>query len=125
VTVHAGRPTTPVDKSRELQRKLYLAVKRSRNRQFHALYDRVLRPDILKQAWEEVCRNGDSAGEDGITIEKVEQEGVEQLLNLIEQDLKAGGYRPSQLLRVDIPKADGRKRPLWIPTVRDHVVQQA
>jgi len=125
VTVHAARPITPQDKSRELQRKLYRAAKRCRNRRFHALYDRIFRPDILRQAWEEVRRNGGSAGQDGVTIEDVEKEGVEQFLKNIEQDLKAGGYRPKPVLRVYIPKADGRQRPLGIPTVRDRVVQQA
>ena len=125
MTVHAARPTTPQDKSRELQRKLYLEAKRCRNRRFHALYDRIFRPDILRQAWEEVRRNGGSAGQDGVTIEDVEREGVVQFLGQIEQDLKAGTYRPSPVLRVYIPKADGRQRPLGIPTVRDRVVQQA
>jgi RNA-directed DNA polymerase len=125
VTVHAVRPITPQDKSRELQRKLYLEAKRCRNRRFHALYDRMFRPDILKQAWEEVRRNGGSAGQDGVTIENVEREGVEQFLGQIEQDLKAGTYRPKPVLRVFIPKADGRQRPLGIPTVCDRVVQQA
>ena len=125
MTVHAARPITPIDKSRELQRKLYLAAKRCRNRRFHALYDRIFRPDILRQAWEEVRRNGGSAGQDGVNIEDVEREGVEQFLGQIEQDLKAGTYRPKPVLRVYIPKADGRQRPLGIPTVRDRVVQQA
>jgi group II intron reverse transcriptase/maturase len=125
VTVHAGRPTTPQDKSRELQRKLYLVAKRSKNRRFHALYDRIFRPDILRQAWEEVRKNGGSAGEDGVAIEDVEGEGVGQFLDQIAQDLKAGTYRPKPVLRVYIPKPDGRQRPLGIPTVRDRVVQQA
>ena len=85
----------------------------------------MFRPDILKQAWEEVRRNGGSAGQDGVTIEDVEREGVEQFLGQIEQDLKTGTYRPKPVLRVYIPKADGRQRPLGIPTVRDRVVQQA
>jgi len=125
VTVHAARPTTPQGKSRELQRKLYLEAKRCRNRRFHALYDRIFRPDILRQAWEEVRRNGGSAGEDGMSIEDVEREGVEQFLGQIEQDLKASTYQPKPVLRVYIPKADGKQRPLGIPTVRDRVVQQA
>jgi len=125
VTVHAGRPTPPQDKSRELQRKLYLTAKRNRNRRFHALYDRIFRPDILSQAWEEVRKNGGSAGIDGVSIEDVEREGVVQFLYQIAQDLKAGTYRPRPVLRVFIPKPDGKQRPLGIPTVRDRIVQQA
>ena len=125
MTVHAARPITSQDKSRELQRKLYLTAKRNRNRRFHALYDRLFRPDILSQAWEEVRRNGGSAGVDGVSIEDVEREGVEQFLCQIVQDLKAGTYRPKPVLRVFIPKPDGKQRPLGIPTVRDRVVQQA
>lgn len=125
MTVHVERPIPPQDKSRELQRKLYRAAKRLRNRKFHALYDRIFRSDILRQAWEEVRRNGGSAGQDSVSIEDVEKEGVEQFLREIEQDLKAGSYRPKPVLRVYIPKADGRQRPLGIPTVRDRVVQQA
>jgi group II intron reverse transcriptase/maturase len=123
--MHAGRPTTSQDKTRELQRELYLAAKRSRNRRFHALYDRIFRPDILWRAWEEVRRNGGSAGIDGVTIEEVEREGVEQFLEQIGQDLKAGKYRARPVRRVYIPKPDGRQRPLGIPSVRDRVVQQA
>lgn len=123
--MHAARPTTPQDKSRELQRKLYLAAKRNRNRRFHALYDRIFRPDILSQAWEEVRRNVGSAGVDGVSIEEVEREGAEQFLCQIAQDLKAGTYHPEPVLRVYIPKPDGKQRPLGIPTVRDRVVQQA
>jgi RNA-directed DNA polymerase len=125
VTVHAVKPIPPQDKSRELQRKLYCAAKRQRDRRFHALYDRIFRPDILRQAWEEVRQNGGSAGQDGVTIEDVEKEGVAKFLSDIEQDLKAGCYRPKSVLRVYIPKTDGRQRPLGIPTVRDRVVQQA
>ena len=126
MSMHAERPiTSSTDKTRELQRKLYLAAKRSRERRFHALYDRIFRPDILWRAWEEVRRNGGSAGVDGITIKDVEQEGVAQFLSQIGQDLKAGKYRPSPVLRVYIPKSDGRQRPLGIPCVRDRVVQQA
>ncbi|WP_061236242.1 group II intron reverse transcriptase/maturase, partial [Leptospira santarosai] len=113
------------DTTRELQRKLYLAAKRSRNRRFHALYDRIYRFDILWRAWEEVKENGGSGGIDGITFEQIERDGVETFLRTIEEDLKRRKYRPTPVRRVMIPKPDGSQRPLGIPTIRDRVVQQA
>ena len=114
-----------MDPSRQLQRKLYQAAKRSRNRRCHALYDRSFRPDMLWRAWREVRAHGGSAGVDGVRREDVEQQGVAALLQALEQDLRAGSYKPQPVLRVYIPKPDGRQRPLGIPTVRDRVVQQA
>lgn len=115
----------PREKSRDLQRRLYRAAKRSGTRRFHALYDRLVRPDILGRAWEEVRANGGRAGVDGVGIEAIERRGVEEFLRELGEDLKAKRYRPSPVLRVEIPKPDGRTRPLGIPTVRDRVVQQA
>jgi group II intron reverse transcriptase/maturase len=124
--VHAQKGQQhPLEKSRELQRKLYRAAKKCRDRRFHALYDRVFRPDVLWRAWQEVRANGGSAGIDGVTLEDVERLGVAEFLQSIGADLKARRYRPKPVLRVYIPKPDGRQRPLGIPTVRDRVVQQA
>ncbi len=109
------------EKSRQLQRRLYLAAKKSRNRRFHALFDRIFRPDVLWRAWEEVKANGGSAGVDGVSLEEVERRGAALFLEAIAEDLKTGRYRPQPVLRVYIPKPDGRQRPLGIPTVRDRV----
>ncbi len=129
MTVHDDKSTTPLatvmEKSRELQRTLYLAAKRCRNRRFHALYDRVYRPDVLWRAWHEVKSNGGSEGIDGISFTAIEDEGVEVFLMSIATELKEKTYRPKPVLRVTIPKAGGGERPLGIPTIKDRVVQQA
>jgi retron-type reverse transcriptase len=75
--------------------------------------------------WRRVKRNRGSAGVDAQTIAEVERLGVEKLLRELQTELRAGEYRPKAVLRRYIPKADGRKRPLGIPTVRDRVVQAA
>ena len=116
---------TPVEKVRQLQRKLYVCAKRSRTRRFHALYDRIHRSDVLWEAWRRVRSNGGAAGVDAETIQAIEQRGPGEFLAEIQAALRAGGYRPSPVKRRYIPKADGKQRPLGIPTVRDRVVQMA
>ena len=118
-----GRP--PVDKVRQLQRALWVAAKRSPGRRFHALYDRIHRSDVLREAWKRVRKNRGSAGLDAQSIADVEQQGVESFIEAIGDELRAGTYRPAAVLRRYIPKANGGKRPLGIPTVRDRVVQMA
>jgi RNA-directed DNA polymerase len=111
---------------RELQRKLWAAAKQSPERRFHALYDRIHRGDVLWEAWERVRVNRGAAGVDRVTLAYVQEEyGVHRLLGELQADLREGTYRPAPARRVDIPKPDGSKRPLGIPTVRDRVAQQA
>ena len=112
-------------KVRQLQNRLWTAAKQSEGRRFHALFDRVYRSDVLWEAWERVRENRGSAGVDGVTLADVEASGVQAMLDGLAADLRAGGYRPALVRRVEIPKPDGRKRPLGIPTVRDRVAQQA
>ncbi len=115
----------PRDKVRQLQRRLCAAAKRHPGRRFHALYDHIGRSDVLAEAWRRVRSNKGAAGVDAMTIAEVEQHGVERFLGSLGDALKNSTYRPSVVLRRYIPKADGRKRPLGIPTVRDRVVQMA
>ena len=115
----------PKDKVQKLKRSLWMRAKQSRTRRFHALYDRIYRRDVLWEAWKRVRRNGGAAGVDEKTLGDIEREGVAKFLEGIQTALKAGKYRPSPVGRRYIPKADGKQRPLGIPTVRDRVVQMA
>jgi RNA-directed DNA polymerase len=115
----------PFDKVRRLQRKLWAAAKRSPERRFHALADRVYRGDVLVEAWRRVRANRGAAGVDRLTLAAVEEYGVERMLDELGHDLRSGTYRSAPTRRVTIPKADGGRRPLSIPTVRDRVAQQA
>jgi RNA-directed DNA polymerase len=115
----------PLDNVRQLRRRLWAAAKQSPERRFHALYDRMWRRDVLHEAWKRVKRNRGSAGLDAQTIAEVERYGVERFLEELGGVLRAGEYQPSATLRRYIPKADGKQRPLGIPTVRDRVVQMA
>jgi len=119
------RPNHPIDKVRELQRKLFKAAKQNGERRFHALFDRICRGDVLAEAWKRVRANRGAAGVDGETLEAIEARGVDGFLRELGEEVRSGRYRPRPVRRRYIPKPDGRERPLGIPTVRDRVVQTA
>jgi group II intron reverse transcriptase/maturase len=113
-------------KAQDLQRRLYRKSKQERGCRYYSLYDKVYHRDILKEAWERVKRNRGAAGVDGIGIAEVEKEiGIGIFLDEIHRELKDRKYRPQTIRRVYIPKPNGEKRPLGIPTIKDRVVQMA
>ena len=118
------RPSSDV-KARHLQRRLWAAAKRSPERRFHALYDRIYRDDILWVAWERVRGNRGAAGVDAQTLADIEQYGVPCFLSELQTALRTKKYKPQAVRRVYIEKEGGQKRPLGIPTVRDRVAQMA
>ena len=89
-----------------------------------SLMDKVFAPKTLAAAWTKVRANKGAAGVDGQSIERFAAKAEDYLAELSEA-LREGAYRPQAVKRVDIPKGDGRTRPLGIPTVKDRIVQQA
>jgi len=121
----ANMLTTP-ERIRTLQRKLYRKAKQEPACRFHALYDKVYRADILEFAYDLVRSNKGSAGIDGVTFEAIEaNEGAPAYIGELEEALRNKTYKPDPVKRVMIPKSDGSKRPLGIPTIRDRVAQMA
>ena len=113
------------EKVRNLQNRLYLTAKAEQKRKFYAMYDKIYRKDILEEAWKRVKRNGGAGGVDKVNIIDVKAYGEEKLLDEIAEELRTEKYRCKPVIRTYIPKADGRKRALGIPTIKDRIVQMA
>ena len=88
------------------------------------LLEEILSRDNMNKAYKKVYQNKGAAGIDGITVKEIEnyiKENKERILNRI----RKRKYKPQPVKRVQIPKEDGKKRNLGIPTVMDRIIQQA
>jgi RNA-directed DNA polymerase len=104
---------------------LHTKAKAQPSYRFYALYDKVFRADVLFHAYQRCRSNRGSAGVDGQTFEDVEEYGMGRWLGELTEELRNQTYRTGPVRRVWIPKADGKQRPLGLPTIRDRVVQMA
>src|SRR5215470_5259350 len=91
---------------------------------WYSLMDKVYAPATLEAAWEKVWANAGAAGVDRQSVERFKTNADLYLAELAAA-LRDGSYRAQPVRRVDIPKGDGRTRPLGIPTVKDRIVQTA
>lgn len=113
------------DKLQSLQRTLYRKAKENRRWRAWSLYADLCRRDVLETALKAVVGNAGAAGVDGVTTEEIKTSAA-AFLDGVQTQLREKSYRPSPVLRVWIPKADGKtQRPLGIPTVKDRIVQTA
>lgn len=88
------------------------------------IHRHILNPYVMMDALRSVIKNKGSAGVDRQTVHSIQGKEWEFINDLI-QEIKSGAYKPSAVKRVYIPKKDGTKRPLGIPTLKDRVLQRA
>ncbi len=113
------------EKIRDFQRKIYLKAKQEKGFRFYILYDKIRSRRFLAEAYKRVKANKGAAGVDGVTFEEIEEYGNNRYLREIQEELEEKSYRPQPVKRVYIPKANGKERPLGIPTIKDRIVQMS
>ncbi len=123
--ISSGVPQRDEERIRDFQRKIYLKAKREKKFRFYILYDKIASKRFLLEAYFRVKENKGKPGVDGVSFEDIENEGIDIFINELYNELKNKSYKPSPVKRVYIPKANGKKRPLGIPTIKDRVVQMS
>lgn len=119
------REMPPRERVRLLQLKLYQKAKQEKGYKYYILYDKIFQDYVLKEAYNRVRRNNSSPGIDGQSFTDIEEYGVEEFLYELKEELRTRTYKPQAVKRKVINKANGGRRPLGIPTIKDRVAQAA
>ena len=119
-----GNLSTPAS-VQKLRRALHAKAKAEPGYRFYALYDKIFRADVLAHAYAQCRSNRGAPGVDGQEFADVAAYGVERWLGELASQLREQTYRPAPIRRVYIPKANGKRRPLGISTLRDRVCMTA
>ena len=109
----------------DLRRRIYVKAKAEPSWRFWGLYVHVCKMETLRAAYEIAKQNDSAPGVDGVTLEAIEAQGGEALLEQLRDELTARTYTPLPTRRQEIPKDGGSVRVLSIPAIRDRVLQGA
>ena len=109
----------------KFERGIYQKAKEDKSFKFYCLYDKISQPYFLREAYKRVKFNKGASGVDKQDFEAIEKRGVEIFLQEIATELKTFTYKAQAVRRVWIEKANGKLRPLGIPTIKDRVIQQS
>src|SRR5271167_3393149 len=121
-----GEMTKTPDDLQDLRRKIYAKAKAEPHWRFWGLYVHVCKSETLRAAYERAKSNDGAPGSDGVTFEAIEEQGVEDFLEQLRDELIRRTYVPLPARKKEIPKEGSNKvRTLSIPCIRDRVVQGA
>lgn len=115
--------TETIKQVQDLRRKIYAAAKSDKQKRFWGMYRHIFKEEVLYTAYRMAKENNGAPGIDGVTFKDIENAGIAQFITELQQELANGTYRPSRNRKQAIPKANGKKRILGIPTIKDRVVQ--
>jgi len=107
----------------ELRKKIYLKAKSDKTWRFWGLYVHVCKLETLREAYKMAKKNNGAPGIDGVTFEAIEEDGLDEFISKIADELVSCTYLPLSNKRKEIPKSEGKIRVLGIPAIRDRVVQ--
>ena len=109
----------------DLRRRIYRKAKSDKTHRFWGIFVHITKIETLREAYEISKRNGGSPGIDGLTFDKIEENGLSDFLLEIREELINNTYKPMPNRKVEIPKGNRKFRTLQIPCIKDRVVQGA